>query len=233
MPLADDTRAVRDRALAELRAAHDYYADSVGMWEAVKADVTTAGRVVAYTNPVTGTATTGAELATRINRYVTRELRAATLVAFLAVFEAFVADLVRAWLRAYPHAMADKSGVPVDVILDAPDKPALVDLLIDRTVAGLFYQNPADWFAYLEKHLKVAGPAPADVARLAEAKATRDVLMHNGGVANDKYVRKAAGLARHPAGEIVDLPDAYHHAVWELLLKLTADLSAAVLVKFP
>ncbi len=233
MPLADELRAIRDRAAAELTATHDYFADSGYAWKILDAEITTAGRVFAYSNPVTGTVTTEAGLAARIGGYVHRQLRVATFQSFLAVFEAFFADLVRAWLRAYPHALADKSPVTVDAILDAPDKPAILDFLIDRAVGTLFYQKPADWFTYLEKQLKLGCPSAEEVGRLAEAKATRDVLVHNRGLANELYVRKAGTRARHPVGELVDIPDAYHREVWDLLLKLVADLSAAMLAKFP
>ncbi len=184
MPLADEIRAVRDRALAELRAAYDYHADGARVW--------------AYSNTATGTVTTSATLATRIDGYVTRRLRVSTFVTFLAVFEAFFADVVRAWLRAYPHALADKGDVPVDVVLDALDRDAILDFLIDRAVGGLFYKKPADWFAFLEKRLKVAGPSADELERLTEAKATPDVLIHNRGVVNEVYVRKAGGRARQP-----------------------------------
>jgi hypothetical protein len=174
MPLADEIRVIRDRALAELTAAHDYHEDSEQAWVFIDREITTAGRRFAYPNPVTGTVTTEAELATRIGGYVKGRLRESTFQTFLAVFEVFFSDLVRTWLRACPHALADKSDVAVDVILDAPDKPAIVDFLIDRAVGGLFYKKPADWFAYLEKRLRLGCPSADEITQLAEAKATRD-----------------------------------------------------------
>lgn len=233
MPLADEIRAVRDRALAELAAAHDYHADSEQVWSLIDREIVTAGRKIGYSNPVTGTVTTEVELSARIAGHVKDRLRESTFQTFLAVFEVFFSDLVRIWLRAYPHALAGKSDVAVDVILDAPDKPAIVDFLIDRAVGGLFYKKPADWFAYLEKRLKLGCPSTDEVAQLAEAKATRDVLTHNSGVANDRYVQKAGDRARHAAGERVDIPDAYHRETWDLLRKVVTDLSTAMLAKFP
>jgi hypothetical protein len=52
-------------------------------------------------------------------------------------------------------------------------------------------------------------------------------------VANDLYVRKAGGRARHATGERIDIPDAYHRETWDLLRKVVTDLSAAMLAKFP
>jgi hypothetical protein len=35
MALADDIRALRDRVLADLNAAHDYYTDAITAWRTV------------------------------------------------------------------------------------------------------------------------------------------------------------------------------------------------------
>lgn len=233
MPLSDDIRAVRDRALAELTAAHDYHADSEQAWRFLRLEIDVGGRNFSYPNPVTGTTTTEAELRERIDDYVKKRLRVSTFISFQVIFEAFFFDLVRAWLRAYPHAMSEKAQVPVNAILDAPDKAAIVDFLVEREVAALGYAKLADWFAALNGRLKLDCPTAEEVERLAEAKATRDVFVHNRGVANEVYVRKAGTRARHPAGEVIDLPDAYHNETWELLMKVVADVSAKMLAKFP
>lgn len=232
MSLADEIGRARDRARAALVAAHDYYYDTRQMWERVEVDIK-YGRPLAYTNPATGTATTQAELANRIPLYARRLIAEATFQQFLTIFEAFFTDFLRAWLRAQPHFLLPTEPVPFPDILSAPDKPALVEEAVERKVLGLFYRKPADWFKFIEDKLHLGRPTADEVARLAEAKATRDVLIHNQGVANDVYLTKSGALARHPLGEFIDLPEPYHHGVWELLLKVVADLGNAVIAKFP
>jgi hypothetical protein len=232
MALVDDIRALRTRTVAELTAAHDYYTDTVQVWAFFRAAVAT-GYTSSYTSPVTSTTTTQIELMSRIPGYIKRELAESTFNNFLAIFEAFFADFVRAWLRAYPQNLLSADPVPVDVILESPDKAAITDFLIDRAIVGVLYKKPADWFAWVEKRLKLGCPAADEIARFAEAKATRDVIMHNRGVVNDVYVTKAGALARYAAGEFIDLPDPYHRDVWGVLLKIVADLAAAVCAKFP
>lgn len=67
--------------------------------------------------------------------------------------------------------------------------------------------------------MKLGCPTDDEVDALAELKATRDVLEHNAGVANDTYVRKAGKKARYAAGEYVEIDDAYHLASWQLVKK--------------
>lgn len=232
MPLADDIRALRNRTLAELVAAHDYHADTITAWKTVRNTVL-AGERFSNTNAVTGTTTSETDLVERITGYVDERLAEATFLTFLSIFEAFFTDFVRAWLRAYPQNLAATDPVPVDVILDAADKAEIATFVIDRAVGGLMYRKPADWFAYLDKKLKLGRPAADEIERFAEAKATRDVLIHNRGVVNEVYAAKAGHRARYAVGEQVDVPEPYHREVWDLLQKIVADLADAVAAKFP
>lgn len=232
MALADEICRVRDHAISELVAAHDYFTDTQRAW-AFLADNITRGHTFSYSSAVTGTVTTQVELAGRITGYLNREVAEATFHNFLAIFEAFFTDFVRAWLRAYPQNLLSTEPVPVDVILESPDKAAIIDFLIDRAIVGLLYKKPADWFAFLEKKLKLGCPSAEEIARLAEAKATRDLIMHNRGVVNEVYVAKAGQLARYPVGAFVELPPAYHREIWNLLQKVVADLADTMLAKFP
>jgi hypothetical protein len=232
MSLTTDIQAVRDRAVAEFTAAYDYYTDTHQAWQFLN-DALATGHALTYRSPVTGTVTTQVELAGRITGYLNREVAEATFHNFLAIFEAFFTDFVRAWLRAYPQNLLSTEPVPVNVILESPDKAAIIDFLIDRAIVGLLYKKPADWFAFLEKKLKLGCPSAEEIARLAEAKATRDLIMHNRGVVNEVYVAKAGQLARYPVGAFVELPPAYHREIWNLLQKVVADLADTMLAKFP
>jgi hypothetical protein len=231
MGLADEVRAVRDRALAELRATHDYYDDTRRAWRYIETALG-AGYDSSYTNSTTGTVTTQATLAGRIPKYSTTRIAEATFAEFVSIFERFLGDFVRVWLRAYPQNLLATEPVAVDVILDAPDKPQLVEFLIDRAIIGLLYRKPADWFAFVEKKLKLGCPTAEEIARVAEAKVSRDVIVHNNGVANEVYIAKAGPHARYALGEFIDLPDDYHNEILALYSKVIADVGEAMCGKF-
>jgi hypothetical protein len=59
MAPAEEIRALRDRALAELTAAHDYHVDTAMAWRIVY-NAVQAGLAVAVRNTTTGTVTTEA-----------------------------------------------------------------------------------------------------------------------------------------------------------------------------
>ena len=171
MALADGIRELRDRALAELKAAHDYYSDTRFAWGIIRESVRAGNRftiksvtdkAVALEPPAsegnstsfrskhTGTQTTEVELDSRAREYIKQQLPEATFQQFISIFE---------------------------------------------------------------------------------AKASRDILVHNRGVANNVYESKAGQLARYKAEERIEIPGDYHQDIWDLICKMVTDISDAAISK--
>jgi hypothetical protein len=83
----------------------------------------------------------------------------------------------------------------------------------------------------MEEKLKLGLPTEEEIEKFAEAKASRDVLVHNRGVANRIYESKAGALARYKAGERIEIPGDYHKERWQLIRKMVADISNAAIAK--
>jgi hypothetical protein len=230
MALADDIRALRARALAELAAAHDYYTDTKMAWRIVD-DAIQAGHKVTIRNMTTGTVTTEAQLAAKARGYVAEDLAQATFQQFVSIFENFFFDLLRLWLMAYPQSLGGKELLFKNV-LDAPDKGAITLYVVNRELNEIAYERPREWFAYLDARARLGCPAAGEVERIGEVKASRDILAHNRGVANKLYESKAGQAARYKDGEKIEIPEHYHRETWELIWKVIADLSAAAEAKF-
>ena len=78
---------------------------------------------------------------------------------------------------------------------------------------------------------KLGCPKPDEIGRIAEAKASRDVLVHNRGVATSSYESKAGNLARYKAGQRIEIPEHYHLEIWDLIRKVITDVSDAAIAK--
>jgi hypothetical protein len=211
MALADNIRALRDRAVAELIVAHDFYADTKVAWGIVN-DAIAAGETFANRNATTGTVSTHVELSAKTKGYVDVQLNEAPFQQFIAIFESFFFDLLRLWLTAYPQNLLGKK-VDFEDVLEAADKDAITLLVVNKELNELLYERPAGWFVYLEGKVKLNCPAADEIERIAEAKASRDVLLHNRGVAGKIYLAKAGNLARHTLGQRIDIPEPYHRAI--------------------
>jgi hypothetical protein len=149
MPLANDIQALRDRVLAELHAAHDYHVDTLTAWRIVRR-VVAAGNQFSYKNKATGTISRHADLARKGEEYVSKQVFEATFLQFVSIFESFFFDLLRLWLLAYPRSLSAKQ-LAFKAVLDAPDKEAIAQLVVDKELNEVLYERPAAWFAYLEE----------------------------------------------------------------------------------
>jgi hypothetical protein len=194
MVLSDEIRTLRDRVLSDLDSAHDYHTDTKLAWRLVH-KVISAGHTFRTRNTTTGSVTTHAELAVKARGYVAEQLTEATFQQFISIFENFFFELLRLWLTAYAASLGGRK-VDFKSILDAPDKDSITQLVVNKEVNEVLYDRTAKWFEYLEGKVTLGCPSITEIERIAEAKATRDVIVHNRGIANRTYEAKAGNLAR-------------------------------------
>jgi len=245
MALAGDILALRERVLADLNAAFDYYSHTKIAWGIVRQSVLEGNKFALKDtfgiaigecgSPVlriseTGTETTEVTLADKARDYTSVQLPEATFQQFVSILEAFFADFLRLWLLAYPGSLSRKQ-VDFKTILGLQDKDAITQFVVDKELNEVTYKSPAEWFEYLETIAKLGVPTIHDIQQFAEAKASRDVLVHNRGVANKSYESKAGTLARYRTGERIEIPGDYHKKTWELIRKMVADISTAAVQK--
>jgi hypothetical protein len=229
MALIDEIVRLRDDCLSSLDASHDYYAHTQGAWRLVQ-QMVRQGHKVTFRNQATGHTIGETELSELAQEYVTGYLASATFQHFVSLFEGFVFDVVRAWLIEYPYSLA-RNQLDFRTVLEAADKAEIVAAVVQKEVLGLAYKRVADWFAYLDKIVQFGCPTQDQIQRLAEAKASRDVLVHNNGIANSIYVDKSMGRARFAEGDVLELPEHYHRASWALIRQVVSDIADAAINK--
>jgi hypothetical protein len=100
---------------------------------------------------------------------------------------------------------------------------------VDQELNELKYERLADWFIDLARLVKLGCPTGDEIERLAEIKASRDILVHNKGIANGACVSKAGSRARFQDGEKLRIPERYHRESWETIKKVVSDVSAAAI----
>lgn len=182
-------------------------------------------------NDVTGTTITHETLAAHSHPYLSRHLTVSTLQQFVSLFEDFLLGLMRAWLNTYHKGISKNQSVPAQVLFEVADLAEARARVIDQQLNELSYKKLREWFEFLNARAQLGCPTDAEIERLAEVKATRDVFIHNRGVANAVYVQKAGDKARFQVGEVAEVPEPYHRESWELIKKVVADLSDAAIAK--
>lgn len=81
MPLRDDLEKIRDRAIATLNDAHDYFTYTKDAWRTLQQDVQFDGRHFTWQNKSTTSSITEKDVLARARRYVQVELASSTLQA--------------------------------------------------------------------------------------------------------------------------------------------------------
>jgi hypothetical protein len=226
VPLADDIRKLGADTRSALTAVLDYYYQSRTVWTLIRDDAG-KGRLFTSANEAKGTVADQAEIVPRIDGYLNDYLKPATFQQVLTIFEAFVFDLLARWLTAHPGILLRRQ-VELGAVLDAADTAAVLRGVIEKELNDVKYRRVADWFDYLRRLVGVPGPSDDAVADLAEAKAGRDILVHNKGVVNAVYAAKAGVKSRYAPGDILELPDPYFRDVTDRVEAVVADTAAAV-----
>ncbi|HET6880280.1 MAG TPA: hypothetical protein VFI31_09000 [Pirellulales bacterium] len=231
MSLAAAVQKHRDSVLAELAAVHDYYANTKRAWRIVQGMVSRRGRFSAF-NAATGNRTTEQDLPQKAQLYVADYLAGATFQQFVSLFEDFTFGILQCWLLAYPQRLGRKQ-IPASIVLGAADLDEVKLAIVNRELNEIKYRNVRDWFAEMGQVVKLGCPTDDEIERLAEIKASRDVLVRNRGVANAIYEEKSAGRKRFSTGQKLEIPETYHRESWELIRKVVGDVSTAALGKAP
>lgn len=229
MALADDIQALTTRTVSALEASHDYYTYTKRVWRLLQ-QIAREGRKFTFRNLTTGTRVDEKILLGRAQLYVTDYLVSSTFQHFVSLFEDFFFELLRLWLAAYPASLSKKQ-VEMGAVLKAPDKSTIVLTVVDKELNDLKYERLTDWFAYLERLTNLGCPTADEIGKLAEIKASRDILVHNNGISNATYVSKAGTRARYKDGETLEIPEQYHSASWETINKVVREVSAAAVRK--
>lgn len=225
MSLAANIGILRDQILGELDDAHDYYANTRTAWRIVAGIAATHLSPTTH-NEATGNVTSHAALVEKSRQYIAGPLAEATFLQFISLFEAFIFDLLRLWLTAHPRSLIGRK-LDFKEVLDARDLDEVIAQVVDRELNGLLYERPAGWFAYLKTKVNIDVPTVDQVGQLAEAKATRDALIHNRGVVTVAYLSKSGSLARAAEGVRLEMDEDSHRATWRTIRDVVAEVADA------
>lgn len=98
--------------------------------------------------------------------------------------------------------------IDVSDIIKASSREEIVASIIEKELASLFYAAPSLQMEYFQKVAAISLPDEL-VLQWLEIKATRDIIVHNSGIANSVYIKKSSSHARATDGETLPMDDKY------------------------
>jgi hypothetical protein len=227
MPVADELKAIAERADRELDAVHDFFEHSKIVWRSFQILVDEGHRIDAE-NLATGTRIDQDGLVRLAPQYTREYLATFTFRQFVSAFEAFIFNFLHRLLLHNPWQFS-KRQLDFETVLKASNRDEFVSGVILRHLNELKYEHLREWFAAVNKAVELDCPAEDEIGALAEIKAARDVLEHNAGVVNEIYRRKAGNGARYEIGEHIELDDTYDLESWRLMKKVVQDVTNAAI----
>lgn len=118
------------------------------------------------------------------------------LMKLVTIVETMLGDIVRAVVVRYPHKLGAKRSLTIQSVLESTSLEEVHLRATDALLNELAYKSPAEFAESFQHLLSVNLLECPAFHRYIEVKATRDVFIHNRGIANDIYVRKAGSHAR-------------------------------------
>jgi hypothetical protein len=227
MSIVDRLLELRKCATADIERLQDFHVFTGHSYNCYAQMVAAGHMIGTVTNVRTSTTLPYEQVADILLTYLDEDLPRVVLYQVVSDFEAFFFDFLKLLLQQNPHALSQRRQLTVQEVLAQPDLAKLISYLIERELHELQYKSVQEWFEYLEKVINLGLVGASEINRLAELKATRDIVAHHAGIANDIYVRKAGGLARACPGESLSVSRPYVYDSADFLKRLVSDLTDA------
>lgn len=154
------------------------------------------------------------------------QLSVNALVQLVTILETMLGDVVRAVVVRYPQKLGAKRNLSIQAVLESTSLEEVHLRATDALLNELAYKSPAEFAESVLPLLSVNLLECPAFHRYVEVKATRDIFIHNRGIANDVYVRKAASHARVKVGEQLPADIQYFLESYECCLQVADWLEA-------
>lgn len=128
------------------------------------------------------------------------QLSVNAVVQLVTIVETMLGDVVRAVVVRYPQKLGAKRNLSIQAVLESTSLEEIHLRATDTLLNELAYKSPAEFAESFQQLLSVNLLECPAFHRYMEVKATRDIFIHNRGIANDVYVRKAGSHARANSG---------------------------------
>ncbi|GAA5648580.1 hypothetical protein [Vibrio proteolyticus] len=126
-----------------------------------------------------------------------------TLLEAVLTFEDYITDVIQGVYLDIPHKLAasgkddstSNTQKIIKLILDSEDKSEIVERLVEEKIRGIFYGNPLDVFESDKAKLELGDYFKSnhqdEMKIIKKAIAIRNIVAHNNGKIDRKYIREA------------------------------------------
>ena len=161
-----------------------------------------------------------------------RALCSQDLVMLFAHLDAFTSDSLETICRLRPEVMRSRKTLEWDTILSYGGWENLLDHMIAEYVFQFGWQSVAERVKFLKERLGLTiDLEDSELAFLDEAEKARNIVVHNGGRANEEYIKRTGRTELTP-GEFVTVTPQFLGEAFEVTRMLVSHIFTSVSKKF-
>lgn len=161
------------------------------------------------------------ELLMRYQFLAFHQLSVNGLFQLVSIIETMLGDVIRAVVQKYPQKIGGKKTIALQTVLEAASLEDIHVRALDGLLNELSYKSPIDFAESFKELTSVGLLECVAFHKYVELKATRDIFIHNRGIANEVYVRKSSSHARVNSGMQLPADTVYFLESYESCLQLS------------
>lgn len=161
------------------------------------------------------------ELIARYSLLADTELAINGIYQLVIISEAMLSEVIRSVIMKYPQKIGTKKNISTGIILSASSIEEIHLHAVDSILNELSYKTPKDFAETFKVIVSVNLLECPAFHKYLELKATRDIYIHNRGVANDIYITKSGSHARVKSGHLLPVDVQYFLESYESCIQLT------------
>lgn len=155
-----------------------------------------------------------------------------TYVHLVTLFEAALSDIIRAALLYKPQILKSKKTISYEDILNESDMTSLVAKIVDKEISDLTYGSIDDLIECHKNKLHMPIDfLPEEKDELNWCKAQKNLLVHNQGRVDAKFLRMTA-VKKYSIGESIVITESDWDGARHLLEGIVLALESALVRKF-
>jgi hypothetical protein len=161
------------------------------------------------------------QLIERYNHLAYFQLPINGVYQLVTLIENLFSNILKEILIKYPGKIPNKRKVDIEIVLEAKSLEEVKYSIINSYLNELSYKSPKDYAEEFNKLTNINLLEKPSFHKYIELKATRDIHIHNVGIANQIYISKADALSRVKIGDYLPIDIQYFLESYECCLQVT------------
>lgn len=138
----------------------------------------------------------------------------------VTIIENLLVDILREVLLQFPNKISSKKKFDYEIFITSNSLDEIKSTIINSIINELTYKSPKDFAEDFKNYIGLDLTKAIAFDNYIEIKATRDIHIHNQGVANDIYRSKAGTFARVNPGKNLPVDKKYFLQSYEWCIQL-------------